>query len=756
MATAYHSRELSYLQNAQSDLKLAEICQTTATATDAKKLNTNYVRCAAIASDALLKFERTWDNQTNTFANRKKFTDAIRMVFGDVEEGSKSFRRLGVIPFLIVTGILAGIGVITYKFIQRWKKASPGDATKDIPIPLPPNDGQIFVIRVLALFVVMLVLLPISWTYGMSARYEGARLGASLHHDSSEGMNDSFKVYNNKEFAKIWLACKTVSLHQIYNCTQGLTPNVGLDEVESIKGAVCTPGGAPDKVFDDTVTLKNGLEALVNINLSDLDKVGILQSINRDITKLRSLLAPQTSTTSKMSMAELQGVVVKRIIPCMQKPTYIPTDASTYVATHALLLVDKESIITEIASILLIYWPQLKPAAYMQTIDESMVAYYDRAYYSQYFRPYVVSFIQEAMNRVAFQLKVGDPRFASPFKFGKENWSIVSTTLPATKTLVADLFTNICRFTDTFVPNNQVGKNMGAELMVMYVNCALGCITLGGAIYLIYLIGISEKSKSSEAIKWDLGNTAWYARMDLVKYVLIVIAVAMFSMSILVVIRNKTQAKALHNSNALYYNSQRLKGAAWNLLNTIYPLTCTPDAIALLKTTDPKAHDACVKGNAFPAVSAPPTSAVSSMFYTNAVNVILAYERCNLVTQTNKVPFPTAEFIITGVFMIICIFGLVFLTSMTMPLQKIKDIRDYLRLRDRLTMLTTTIPASLSDTLKLKLSCSDTGGVDVLRILSFSFIVILFILNAVLVMSFNQSASNFQSALNSMSSDVCI
>lgn len=757
MSTAYYSRELSYLQKAKNDLSLSNRCSVV-------QLDANLTACASIAGDSLLKFHGAWENETATYLSRKKFTNSIRVFFGDLDENSTSFRRLGILPLIIILGFTIAIGFKIWSFLKR--AGIIPLKLKELPPDKIPNDIQITLIRILSYILICLIMLPIPWTFGMSARYEATRLDATLKHDSIDVDSGDFKVYNNPTFGKIWQGCSTRSLRQIYNCAQGLAPNVGIDVSDEIKDALCV-AGAPNKLASDDRTLLNGLKALVDANLGDFDAVAIAQSINHDIIKLRSILLPTSAVTKRLTAKEGQAIVVTRIIPILQKFEYKPVDNDDRNNKRSVFNIAMPDMQTQVSSVLLNYWPQVNPEMYMDVIDASMKRYYDITatdFYTDYIRDGVLGVFRSSMDAIASSMKT-DGRFATMEQFKRTNWPKVKLSMVATKIIVADLFTNICRYTDTFVSITQPGKSMSYELTKLYVNVALGTIVLGLLIFIVYFIFIKNVDAVTDAVSNEFTSSkSWYARMDLVKYVLVAIALAMFSMSILVVLKKKSKAMSDHNNNALFFNSQRLKAASWTLMSSIYPISCTN--VEELRNGasaryDPVAYDVCKKGgNKFfeeggAQIAGVSDDAMASSFYTGAVNVIIAYERCNLVTMNNKVPFPAAEFITLTIFLLICVGGLFTICNMTGPLQKIREIRDLLRLRERFSMLTSTVPASLASELKAKVTCVE-GGADTLRILTFSVVVILFVLNAMLVMSFERSAKDYQTALDTMSADVCL
>ena len=137
------------------------------------------------------------------------------------------------------------------------------------------------------------------------------------------------------------------------------------------------------------------------------------------------------------------------------------------------------------------------------------------------------------------------------------------------------------------------------------------------------------------------------------------------------------------------------------------------------------------------------------------MKVITAYEQCNLVTRSNKVPFPMAEFIMMSIFMFMCIAGLFFLTGLTQPRAKVIEIRRWLRIREQLSLTTSGLVPDMIKRSLDDLRCL-VPGPDVLKILSFSFVALLFIMNAVLVTNFQQSTVAYKSSIDMVSANICI
>ena len=143
-------------------------------------------------------------------------------------------------------------------------------------------------------------------------------------------------------------------------------------------------------------------------------------------------------------------------------------------------------------------------------------------------------------------------------------------------------------------------------------------------------------------------------------------------------------------------------------------------------------------------------------FYANAMNVINSYEKCNLITQTSKVPFPFAEFIVYVIFLILSLMGLAYITAMTSPMDKTRELRDLIRLREKLmAVVGGVIPTTLGEELMARTQCG-TVGADLMRILTFIFVVIVFVLNIVLIIGMQKSTNNYTASLHAMASDMCV
>ena len=935
-ATAYYSRELAYLKQAQTDMRLSNFLTIS---------DTNVGSCAGVVADNLIKFKSSWDYQDKVYKGRKSFTDSVRTVFGDLDTTSSSFRRLGVLPLFIVVGAACAIAFMIRNLgiRQGWFGKAPGGVL-NAPTIKYPFDIQYTIIRILGIFISALMCMTLSWTYGIFARYEQMRLNATLN-GSGEG------IFKNAAFGKILQGCQTTSLRQSYNCALGLPMETMIDDddvLKDIKDSTCKDG-VPSKLHPDKEVLKLGLQTLVSTDLTDFDAVSILRSIHTGISFIRSAMAPKSTQTRGLSLSECKSIVMNKIVPLMMKPEFQPANATQRDSKQTLFSNSSENIQASVYTIVLENWPHLTPTIFMDEIDTELTKYYDKSgmsgYYQNFLRDHVISIIQDASDKASESLK-NDGRFASMEDFKRNNWPKLESNKTKMKQVTASLFINICRYTKTFVkdrPSSQL--SMSSEMLRHYINIGLLIIVLFLIIYLVYMLGIKEVDKARKMAGSLMDDVIWYDRMDIIKYVLGALSITMFVMTILVTIKKKSMTKADHNSNTLYNNSVRLKGAAWELLQTINKINCK-DYDARYRKCNKQAFQVCDNGgkdypyrppsiesqsldntkdcklkatyvdnvivvdylkkkdelvstegslknrrisankrflllmqndgnlvlhdvkncvvvwesksglkedetvdpnsssryylkfqddgalvvtmvtetpipnqspNPSPNQSPNPSPTTSSTkqrwsssslfteykgtaevlvaddgsiqfldrnglllfstpcvapieaeeegtlyrteahaFYANAMNVINSYEKCNLITQTSKVPFPFAEFIVYVIFLILSLMGLAYITAMTSPMAKTRELRDLIRLREKLmAVVGGVIPTTLGEELMARTQCG-TVGADLMRILTFIFVVIVFVLNIVLIIGMQKSTNNYTASLHAMASDMCV
>ena len=152
----------------------------------------------------------------------------------------------------------------------------------------------------------------------------------------------------------------------------------------------------------------------------------------------------------------------------------------------------------------------------------------------------------------------------------------------------------------------------------------------------------------------------------------------------------------------------------------------------------------------------PPLLPAAQAFYANAIAVIRAYESCNLIAQNNTVPFPFAEFSMHVLFVVLLVMAMVYITLTTGPFEKLRELRDIIRLRHRLRQVPGgSIPSSLRDEIEMRMACSPMSH-DIMRILTFTFVIVIFILTCAIVHGMNTSSRNFKTSLASAFIDDCI
>lgn len=727
-SAVFYSRELSHLQKAKDDLTALPTCH--------QVTPDNVLACAGAICDPLLKFTSSWSNQQGVYESRRNATLPYRIIFGDHDRSNPGFRSVGLIPILSILAVLSFIAAIFIKFMQRhgfWQtakmRASP-------PKPAPPNDLQMTLLLIIGAIATLLVCLGLSWTFGMLARHESQGTDSALRNDSEKG---SGKIYNDSTFGKIWQACNTKLLRKLYNCRQGLgqmdgVPKATLEEAggeaeqEAINNAKCN--GLDPKLFAadaaERAVLATGLNALKAANIAAFDATALLQVINEEINKLRSMLSPKGAAGTYLSALEAQKIIEEQVLPVLKQPAYKPQDPLDPRSCKLAALAFQEAIaltfIPKIEPLILQYWPLLNPEMYVDVIDDRLTAYYDakgNAYYSEYLRDHVLATIRMAVNAVSLSLQGLDARYASITQFISVNWGMIRPMNISVAAGLQRLRDAVSVYVDTFVVSSSTKQSLSYELSTMYINHTIGIIVLGLVAGLIYYLFIrkldlwSPKNATSTA-------DAWYSYMDLFKYALVMITVAMFIIAMLVAIKTKRTSTAEHNANAQHVNTMKLKMS-------------------------------------IQALSAPETLSDPNAFYTRSIQVLEAYERCNNISRSSKVPFPTVEFIILLIFAMVCISCLAYITMSTGPRTRINEIRNLMRLREKLSLFTSSsLPAALKGELDTFIGCTENKEVDVLRILAFVFAIILFILNAIIVSSFRRSASDYTRALDSLAADVCV
>jgi hypothetical protein len=569
-------------------------------------VNADVSACGAAASESLLKFRAALDYQGSIYDGRKRFTNAIRAIFGDLNDAS----RIGVLPALA----FIGLGVAAWYMMsalarrQRWLGMKPkkGDF-KDVP-----DDVAMTIIRVLGASVITLICVCLCWTYGIYARYERLRADATLNHDVGGGGDGG--LFHNSTFGKIVQACRTVSLRQIYNCSQGLPAVAEISEEEinnmiPANARTCS-NGAPAALASDRDTLRIGLQTLVAADLTDFDAVAILKSIHQCISYLRAALSPRAATTHPLTTTELADIVDK-LAAIMSEPSYAPRSdlVDDKDAAQIAFATATESMVDAVYPSFLASWPHLSPGLFMDQLDEKLAAYYDHGdkpglagFYHAYLRDNVASVLQAANDRARSALTNDNSRFASPEAFRRYNWPRIEAQKSRARGVTKALFLDICRYTKTFVrPTMNAPYEMSTVLIKYYVNCSIYIVTAVFVMFMVYYVCVYHKKtlKLVYAPPSSSSSTAagerLLAGLDLVKYVLAGVALTSFFLNILASIKSKTLTRAEHNRNTTFYNSLALKKAAWDLLQAVNDLNCSSDYVTRY-ACDRTSLNVCEKG----------------------------------------------------------------------------------------------------------------------------------------------------------------
>ena len=813
-SSAYFSRELAYLSKAQDELRQAgclgnmdmiEKCE----------------ECAAVASDSLLKFQKAWKYQTSIYDARVSFTNSIRTIFGDHDpDKGGGFSRVGVIPLFVIVSISIAVCVLFYKVYKALKQGRG----KDVPGLL---------LTILPLIAAATFFSALSWTYGIFARYERDAMDASLKHDSSTKTIDPVPigenqdpgalssdaetvgggVFHNPAFGRIWQACNTVALRQIYNCTHGLAAGAGIDEKNA--KAVCGLNGRVTGLNDDWKTLGNGLNTLISTNLYDFHAPAVLTNITRGVSYIKRLLAHQTAQRRALSVDEGRVIIMNEVVPIFECATCRPSGAEDWPARKAEFVRGMESeYIPALTSILLRNWPNLSLALYLEDVDAALAIFYGSGnsatggqnFYTTMLREHVRSAFTRAAAAASNLLEKNvDERFASSTEFAYKNWPAIESNSALLKTVTANLYSDISRFVTTVVENQRARTtDLVTEIKQLYIDVVITIVVLCFLAFLVYMFGIRSKGIVAEAFRGSVTSSeSWYARMDVAKYFLAALTGALISLTILAVIKKKLKATAEHNGSTTFYNTQKLREAAWGLMQSVGPFDCkcvdpcadpavstachlryggrvkyigpasTPASNKCSAQSTCTAAGAETKSSAdglantsnqydCPTAKAPPLSGPCSSerrahrFYTSALRIIYAYEQCNLVTKTSRVPFPAAEAVIYILFIAVCAGTLFYIFTITMPFQRVVETRTLMRLRDKIASVAGAgIPQSVAEELRYWTECAP-DGVELMRILSFVIVVVVFCLGFVLIIQLIRSVSDYKNSLGAMAMDMCV
>lgn len=820
--SAYNSRELAHLQKAQTTLWLmAPNCTrlgssgTPASAHGARPAGApapsprgrpaaapdTLLQCAPLVADDLLKFKAAWDAKRSMADQGKDSAETIRHIFGDLEKDESGARRLGVVPILAIVGACIGAIAILYS-VYKPRKGTRGEAALN------------GIATAMVVGISVTVVMAVSWTYGLVSKHQALAYQAELTNDTDPASSDpGGKIFNNPTFARIWQACNTESLRQVYNCSNGLEANTNLAPLPAeltrtyqglTRAAATCAGSGAVPAAPDSVILDRGLKTLYEANLDDFDAALLKRRIQEGVARLKALLSPQAGERAMLSDKDLLSITLTDVAAAFKDAKYLPASDAERTAKQAAFINDMDGyMVPQVTGVIMEFWPQLDPEAHMSQIDDALAEYYsytgNNTFYADYLREFVLTVIRVAVQGVSSSLSLGDGRFVPVAQFVRTNWGRVVATNQVVRVNILRLFTDVCRYTDTFVSNSQPAATLWSDLLGMYTRCAFVIVVLALMLYVVKFMFLRKPDMVRKAAGLGLGDgqpgggggpepgklaklgaalgsaEGWYARLDFFKYLLLGVMVAMLLLTMLSVVNKNVQSRVAHNHNALYQNSMRLKAAAWSLVLTVNPINCVnPDRY---RDVDPISYQACAKGGTqltrLQAVAGQPglpgadaaaeqtkaivlsDSATATDFYHAAVKTIAAYESCNLITKSGGVPFPTAEFIVLVVCLLVCVLGCVYLTFSASPRKQITDIRDMLRLRSKLSALVGSVPPTLQAELDSKLKCFNTNA-DVFSILSFSVVLVLFILSTVLVTNFNRSSNAYRTALSAYSANECV
>lgn len=726
MATIYYSRELSELQKAKDGLLAVGACQNVTPE--------NVTTCAAAICDPLLKFTESWSAQHDIYESRRNASNPFRIVFGEHDPRSSNFfKNIGILPLIFGLLTLVGVGWLWKKFLNRKGIFIDEEAYKLLKVD-KENDLQITILITCGLGAALVVVLGIFWTIGMVARHEAQGTENALHNDSGK---NSGKIYNDATFGKIWQACNTKLLRKIYNCRHGLDQMTGIPKDPNIDDEVKETSTSTGKCngFDPQLTLEDateratlalGLNTLRGANIGAFDSVALLQVINEEINRLRSLMAPKGMNGAQLSAAEAQKIVLEQILPIMKQPAYKPLDPLDPQSRAAAATAFQEAMATEFvpktATQILQYWPLLNPEMYMNVVDEAMESYYNargNEFYAEHLQQHVLTTFRSAMGSVSQSLQGLDPRYATVVQFVSTNWRMVQLANKAVTASLQRLKDAVNAYVVTFASGSN-RRSLSYELGAMYINHTIAIVVFATVAGFVYYLFVAKLDLFKSFRKADVsGVDKMHSGVDVAKYILIMVGFAMFVIAMLVAIRTKRDSAADHNANATQVNTMKLKASISVLAD--------PDSM----------------GDA-------------NRFYLRAISVLEAYERCNTISRSNRVPFPTVEFFAMIIFACVCAGCIAYITLSTGPRSRINEIRGLVRMRHKLKLFSSSVPPSLMSEIDSLVGCSITNEADLLKILAFVLVLILFILNGILVYSFNKSARDYRNALNTLAADVCV
>ena len=733
----------------------------------------NLYKVAAFVTDPLMQFKTQWTSKQTQFERNLEQSQTIVYYFGSPD-------GWGVFGYLVAISLLITFLVICYTRIKEVTKNNLGGR-----VLMEMVVNTVFLGFILAC--ITLAALTVFWLIGYAAAGQVDKLQATVEHDAgNKNESDLFRAFNHPDFSKIWKGIDTPSLQQIYNCEYGQSnANFGLSQLggsfsNQLNCSLCNLVSIPvPSVIDSTsLSLLNGLNALSTANIMDFDRPGVSYNINVDVNYLLNALAPSPSLNASIPLtpAQAQRIVYEEVVPLMQQSKYQASGSNlTNLHEKQKVFVDDmpSCLIPGMVVVVQKYWPHLNPVLYMDDVDNSMSTFFYNGvdYYNGYLREYVIAVMNESVNQVTWSMSSSiDARFASFDSFFINKWPNIVSNISAMKNVVADLYTNVCRY-DTFISsqrtsNTSIGKMLYQNIFWLAIIFAA---TFG--VWYVFksrmgreLFDILGKGKNGSGDDGGKRADLTWKVLDFIKYGLVVAAAVLFVITIMKVMKDKMDANASHNANAVYYNTQKLKSAAWTLMNTIYPVNCSQ------KTNDKVAMLACKKGGSSVGYD-PQSQTLQTLhlevsktnkekclaFYNAATTLVNAYEQCNLVTQNNNVPFPYVEIFLLSVILFSCIGGAFFLTTMAAPSKQLAMIKTCRRLTMQIHDMYpySHLPRELASVIDNQVGCNP-DSVRIMKILSFIFVFILFVVVVVLMIFVRQSSSDYSAAINTVSPNKCL
>jgi hypothetical protein len=722
------SRELTELQKAKDALLASHVCRAGINAQNA-------TQCASLSCESLMRFKNGWDLQNSNFKNRSQSTNRFRIIFGNDK---------------FAPGLLPALTFAAYCGLVGWlvKTTFFPDKVKGVAPKRGPNWIQWFMIYFFGLTIAMTIFVTLSWTVGVVVKHEQSGINDSLLHDSNllSGSQET-TVPQSSEFAKIWRACGSSALLQVYNCRMGRDQLEGIDQrnVEDLVRPIdLATGNRPPTKIElkcNAVTslpdpkgtnpsldpLWKGLEALRTLDVAAYDAPALVQQIHAGVVALKGYLTPQGTFTKRMTQDAIDAVIKNEIIPVLVRPEFVPAPGASTEDREKKLRAFIDAVDSTfspaIATILTKYWPRVNPEMQMDLVDAQMIAAYkDELYYTDHLRSFVVTAFRTARASVIKGLKDYDARYATASQFVNVNWpQVIVPHGVAVRKKIEDLQKAVVAYTQTFAPQvNDRPVTLAKELENMYLTATMIVVCLGTICFLIYYVFI--RNVHLFAVIKDFKNdkeAGTYASLDVAKYCISIVGVLMFVMAALNAVKTKRKFIAEHNKDAIYYNTLRFKASC--------------DALAQ-----------------------PATLSNPDAFYRTAMAALEAYGSCNFIVGASKVPFPVVEMVIYGIFLMFCVASIGYLVLMALPAQRVKELRDMFRLRGKIQLFSSGLPTGLTQEVNSRFGCMVYRDQALMRILSFVFVIIMFLLGIILVDNFRTSADKFRNTLNVLASDVCV